>query len=425
MTAACPFSSYYLQVSEAYQNATQLDPHNYKGWHAWALVNFHMVEQLTTAQASLLSSSRKSGRPGTGNSIATASGGGPIMATVPPYGRNNTVPASRMPLSDASLMSYNLAAAQGFLRAISLGQKRWSASVEQDMLCLLYVWFRYGNEPEVDRLLSSHFSIVNLDAWLGVLPQLIARIHTRESAVRCLLDDLLCRLGAKHPQALVYPLSVALKSPKIERKSAAEALMANLRQRSSSLVEQALLVSGELIRVAILWHEQWHEGLEEASRLYFGDGNVKSMLEVLIPLHEQLEQGPTTLREVAFQQAFGRELSQAYECIKRYREALAQTGHSPGPLVVPAYGRGGPHHHVGGEAEAALNQAWDLYYAVFKRINKQLPQLTTLDLQYVSPALLGSRNLELAVPGTYRVNGSAVRIANFNPAVQVSEARSF
>jgi serine/threonine-protein kinase mTOR len=30
--------------------------------------------------------------------------------------------------------------------------------------------------------------------------------------------------------------------------------------------EQALLVSRELIRVAILWHEQWHEGLEEASR---------------------------------------------------------------------------------------------------------------------------------------------------------------
>ena len=33
---------------------------------------------------------------------------------------------------------------------------------------------------------------------------------------------------------------------------------------------QALMVSDELIRVAILWHEQWHEGLEEASRLFFG-----------------------------------------------------------------------------------------------------------------------------------------------------------
>ena len=33
-------------------------------------------------------------------------------------------------------------------------------------------------------------------------------------------------------------------------------------------------------------------------------------------------------------------------------------------------------------------QAWDLYYHVFKRINKQLHQLTTLELQYVAPALV-------------------------------------
>lgn len=37
----------------------------------------------------------------------------------------------------------------------------------------------------------------------------------------------------------------------------------------STLVEQAKLVSDELIRCAILWHEQWHEALDEASRLYF------------------------------------------------------------------------------------------------------------------------------------------------------------
>jgi hypothetical protein len=36
---------------------------------------------------------------------------------------------------------------------------------------------------------------------------------------------------------------------------------------------------------------------------------------------------------------------------------------------------------------------------VFKKVEKQLPQLTTLDLQYVSPELLKARNLELAVPG--------------------------
>jgi FKBP12-rapamycin complex-associated protein len=67
---------------------------------------------------------------------------------------------------------------------------------------------------------------------------------------------------------------------------------------------QAQLVSKELIRVAILWHEMWHEALEEASRLYFGERNVEGMLNVLEPLHAVLEEGPTTLKEVAFFQVY-------------------------------------------------------------------------------------------------------------------------
>jgi phosphatidylinositol kinase/protein kinase (PI-3 family) len=50
-----------------------------------------------------------------------------------------------------------------------------------------------------------------------------------------------------------------------------------------------------------------------------------------------------------------------------------------------------------------VNQAWDLYYHVFRKINKQLPQLTSLELQYVSPRLLAARDLDLVVPGVYIV----------------------
>ena len=67
---------------------------------------------------------------------------------------------------------------------------------------------------------------------------------------------------------------------------------------------QAQLVSKELIRVAILWHEMWHEAFEEASRLYFGEHNIEGMLKVLEPLHEMLEEGAakndTTIKERAF-----------------------------------------------------------------------------------------------------------------------------
>ncbi|KAM3569626.1 hypothetical protein VYU27_008290 [Nannochloropsis oceanica] len=424
----------FRKVSEAYSTATQLDAGDYKAWHSWALVNFHMMEEMTIGQMPPSQAKKEEGSTG-----SKGSGRRPF----PRSSSSNCLPAEHAqqhlhhngPSAAASVAAYNMAAAQGFLRAISLGRRRWCASVQQDLLCLLTVWFRYGNDPDLHRILASGFNLVSLDAWLGVLPQLIARIHTRESPIRFLLDDLLSRLGSRHPQALVYPLSVALKSPKVERKTAAEALMSTLRQHYSSLVEEALLVSGEMIRVAILWHEQWHEGLEESSRLYFGDGNIKAMLETLIPLHQQLEAGPTTLREAAFQQAFGRELSQAYQCIKRYQDLIAQAGVAipvTGGFIRPGgssngHGHGSssslPRQHALTDADAALNQAWDLYYTVFRRINKQLPSLTSLDLQYVSPALLGARNLELAVPGTYRVNGAAVRIAHFQASVPVISSK--
>lgn len=48
----------------------------------------------------------------------------------------------------------------------------------------------------------------------------------------------------------------------------------------------------------------WHEALEEASRLYFGEHNIEGMLKVLEPLHQMLEEGAmtenTTIKERAF-----------------------------------------------------------------------------------------------------------------------------
>lgn len=45
--------------------------------------------------------------------------------------------------------------------------------------------------------------------------------------------------------------------------------------------------------------------------------------------------------------------------------------------------------------------------------------MSVLQLKVVSPQLLRSRDLSLAVPGTYRVDGSCVKIHKFLPDVEV------
>lgn len=69
-----------------------------------------------------------------------------------------------------------------------------------------------------------------------------------------------------------------------------------------------------------------------------------------------------------------------------------------------------------------LNQAWDLYYHVFRKISRQLPQLTSLELQYVSPKLLACKDLELAVPGSYTPGQELIRINSIHQNLQVNAA---
>lgn len=63
-------------------------------------------------------------------------------------------------------------------------------------------------------------------------------------------------------------------------------------------------------------------------------------------------------------QTYGQELKDAYDWLMKFKES---------------------------RKEAELHQAWDLYYHVFKKINKQLHALTVLELKNVAPNLAGDR----------------------------------
>lgn len=70
----------------------------------------------------------------------------------------------------------------------------------QDILRLLTLWFNHGATLDVQTALQKGFSLVNINTWLVVLPQIIARIHSNNRAVRELIQTLLVRIGQSHPQ---------------------------------------------------------------------------------------------------------------------------------------------------------------------------------------------------------------------------------
>ena len=210
------------EIIDAYSHATSYNKNWYKAWHSWALANFEVVTALT-AQAK----------------------------------RAGSV------LPQSVISGHVVPAIVGFFKSIALA----SSSSLQDTLRLLTLWFAHGGDTEVNTAILEGLNDVSIDTWLEVIPQLIARINQPNNRVRGSIHRLLAEVGKTHPQALVYPLTVTIKSAVTRRSQSATQIMEKMREHSPGLVEQAELVSQELIRVAVLWHELWHEGLEEASRL--------------------------------------------------------------------------------------------------------------------------------------------------------------
>ena len=76
------------------------------------------------------------------------------------------------------------------------------------MVRLLTLWFDYGHWSEVYEALVEGIKTIQIDTWLQVIPQLIARIDTPRQLVGRLIHQLLTDIGKHHPQVLVLLLFV-------------------------------------------------------------------------------------------------------------------------------------------------------------------------------------------------------------------------
>lgn len=219
------------EILRNYAAATILAPDWYKACHAWACMNFETV--LFYKQQDNISES------------SLAGGSGEKKVSRADFINTHTIPAI-----------------EGFFKSISLS----NGSALQDTLRLLTLWFDHGHHPAIYDALFEGIRQIDIKIWLQVIPQLIARIDSPRSLVAKLVHILLIDIGKSHPQALVYPLTVATKSSFVTRKNAANYVLKTMCAHSQNLVNEAAIISEELIKVAILWHDQVLIALDEASR---------------------------------------------------------------------------------------------------------------------------------------------------------------
>ena len=411
-----------------FENATLEDGENYVAWHSWGLANFYCIKYFDDVSPS----NNRYNRSNNGNDSNTdndnnneklrskidsngSNGDGSeanknnSVSTESIVGERNNSDASdtntkTMSKSDSEQLStYLKNAITGFVKAIQLSRKvdrnGKHNEVIEDILRLLTLWFTYGLRPGIKELISQCIDTILPSTWLSVLPQLIARIQldkrpTVNGDNWPMIGTLLYRVGMKYPQALVYPLTVAANSRSKNRKAAAEEVLRKLQTSYKSLFDQAAQVSQELIRVSVLWHEMWHDALEEACKKFFNENDVEGMLDVLQPMHESLNtcistgrtlsNEPLSIREIGFIHSHSRDLLEAWSWCVRFQDSLN---------TVSA-----PNGQEQQRELSYIQQAWDIYYKVFKNVQPQKMPLSKIELKNSSPWLFHAHNLQIAVP---------------------------
>jgi hypothetical protein len=374
------------------KKATEWRPLWFKAWHFWASLNAIEAKQAVDKleeQAGV-------------NSNKCASG---LVLDID---------AKRPPMSDR-IVAQIACAIDGFFNAIGYGGKTGL----EDVLTLLTLWFKHGSHPKLSQVFMYGFDRSEPEKWLEVVPQIIARLHTTEQLLRNGIERLLTLIGLAHPHAAVYPLTVAANTPggtvaQDDRRKSAKKVLSRMRKSHEDIVDQAAMLATELNRVAILEHELWYDRIEEASRLYYSERNVTAMLETLRPLHEEMAKGEAVTEcEKQFRTSYGSDLRAADDLGQEYlvgKRALKISGHSD------------PQEEA--RLQSLIERAWEFYYQVFRRIQRQQSEMRALDLKNVSPVLAQRKKFGLTIPGSYRPRDkNPVILSCFEPSLDVIQSK--
>jgi FKBP12-rapamycin complex-associated protein len=86
---------------------------------------------------------------------------------------------------------------EGFMNSISLGGPDFTEAL-QDTLKLLEILFKFGDQPQIVKLMNDKFKDVDMTCWLNVVPQLIAKLDVGNDVIHQSVMGLLDHVNIVH-----------------------------------------------------------------------------------------------------------------------------------------------------------------------------------------------------------------------------------
>ncbi|KAL0226187.1 hypothetical protein P9112_013511 [Eukaryota sp. TZLM1-RC] len=283
----------------------------------------------------------------------------------------------------------------------------------QDALRFLQVWFivaeMEGDVSEylrsVQTMVNSFLPIISSQVWLLVLPQLIARLsstttnETTRHQVNSVLSEILAYISRLHPEALIYPLTVASNT---SESNAAINLLKQMEQedKHKELVTQAKLVASSLIKLSVLRIEHWISALNHIAGL-FHQQKFEEIHSYLRPLMVDLQKESNVPHEVMFNAAHKPDLVSGWRCYDSFMTSV-WAGHVNQQL---------------------LNESMRYFDSVQQKLNERIKSYVFVELDYACPVLLTCKDLSLPIPGGYSPGKKSVTISSFHHRLSVFSSK--
>jgi phosphatidylinositol kinase/protein kinase (PI-3 family) len=269
-------------------------------------------------------------------------------------------------------------AVEGFKHSLIIGGKNKNKTY-QDLLRLLDIFFTSGiKNYELLSLIADTLDVVEIEAYLNVLPQLLCRFDIKDKKVLEILINILIKIGLVHPQAVIYSFIVMKLSSSKKRQSAAAQILYSICKKKpeiKDLVKECEMFINEINKCAMLLHEEWFETLENTSKMYYTK-DYQGMAKYLWKLHEKAKEKPETMYEFHFYQTYGSDINEAGYYLKDFMENQNFT---------------------------SLHQAWDIYLNIYSDIIEQYEKFETISLEYVSTKLHNFKDSKISLPGSYSI----------------------
>lgn len=271
-----------------------------------------------------------------------------------------------------------------------------SRSVSLSLLILNILFMANENDSDFIQIFAERSKNVLPHKWIDIVPQIIARLTREDTPLHKALFDLLYSIGESHPNAILYPMMVQLKSDNETRRGIAEKIFAKLELKYTNITSIISAIANEMMRVSVSWYELTYQCIDDASHEYCPDVNKEKMLKCLQPIKDILNQNCETCFESKFASQNFSQLNISFDLLEKYAK---------------------------NNDEGSLHEAWDHLSSVFNNLRTVCQEMNEVLLSEVSPVLYKLKNSDLVVPGTYEYGKSPVTVSSFKNVVKIINSK--